>query len=99
LHRGDLLIHAGQRRPDLATLSERERAWMPELPPASELAYGQLVALARVVDCVPYERVKGRPFAEGPWCWLLDDVRPIVPVPWAGSLSLFYVSERFVKFI
>lgn len=99
IHRGDLLIHAGQRRFDPAGLSDEQRAWFPELPRAEDLAYGQLVALARVVDCVPYAKVKGQPFAEGPWCWILEDVRPIVPVPWMGSLSLFYVAEKFVQFI
>jgi len=38
------------------------------------------------------------PWAEGPWCWLLADPRPLaVPVPYRGRQGLFDVPDAFLR--
>ncbi|GIW89985.1 MAG: hypothetical protein KatS3mg109_0417 [Pirellulaceae bacterium] len=39
---------------------------------------GECVAVVRLVDVVPLATVAGAPYAEGPWCWLLE---PICQLP------------------
>lgn len=34
---------------------------------------------------------------EGPWCWILDDVRRVEHVPWRGSQGLWDVPEEIAK--
>jgi hypothetical protein len=36
------------------------------------------------------------PFAEGPWCWLLANPRPIQPAPFKGQVALFTVPDALV---
>ena len=65
---------------------------MPGLPTVDELAYGAIIGTVEVVDCVPYETVKDRPFAEPlGWCWVLENPRPVEPIPMAGRLGLFEI--------
>ena len=69
---------------------------LPGLPPREYLPFGALVGLVDVVDCVPLDRVRDQPHAEGPWCWIVRDPRPIVPVAWSGTLSLFDVPDHLI---
>ena len=46
---------------------------------------GAIAALSPIAG----SRSKG--FAEGPWCWLLANVRPIEPMPYRGRQKLFDV--------
>jgi hypothetical protein len=62
---------------------------MPGLPPADQLDFGALVGVVEVVDCVPVAEVEGDPFTVGPWCWILQNPRPIRPVPFTGRVSFF----------
>jgi hypothetical protein len=91
-YRGPLLIHAG-KRPDV--ISPAIRALLPELPPAERLDYGAIVGVVDLVDCVPYVEVAGQPFAEGPWCWLVREPRPLTPLPCRGALSLWQPPADF----
>jgi hypothetical protein len=52
---------------------------------------GAIVAIVDLVDCVPLAEVAGQPFAEGPFCWLLANARPITPIPYRGRQKLFDV--------
>ena len=53
--------------------------------------------MVELYECVPYERVKGDPWAGGPWCWLLRNPKPLVkPVPWRGVLRLFEVPDEAI---
>lgn len=84
-YRGPLLIHAGKNRSWLES-GERERY--------PHMAFGAIVALATLVGCVPLEklpeRYRGHRYAEGPFCWLLRDVRRLVePVPCTGAQGLW----------
>jgi hypothetical protein len=92
-HRGPLVIHASRSRRSLAgDYSDL----LPGLPPVEELAFGALVGVVEVVDCVPVTEVEGDPFAVGPWCWLLRQARGIRPVPFKGQVALFDVPENLV---
>lgn len=84
--RGRLFIHAG-----------KSRAWMDDddLVAYPNMAFGALVATARLVDCV---RVTALPpelldneHANGPWCWVLRDVNRIEPIPFRGAQGLWDV--------
>lgn len=93
-YRGPILIHAGVSRDELGALSREPLATrrLGVIP----TAFGAIVGMARLVHIVsfdPWEETwpdeDQEDFAEGPECWILGDVRPIVPVPCRGSLSLF----------
>jgi hypothetical protein len=59
------------------------------MPRAEELAFGAIIAIADLLDCVRVEdlpeQLRGHPFAEGPWCWVLNGARRIEPVPCKGA--------------
>ena len=59
--------------------------------PLRDDEFGCLYGLVDVVDCVPLSEVQGQPYAEGIWCWLLENPRPIEPVPCKGRTLLFSV--------
>ena len=94
-YRGPILIHAGT-----SSASMREgRAYLERLrieaPPAEDLTYGAVVARVELVDCLPLadvDRIR-HPFAEGPFCWRLDDVVAVEPVAMTGRLGLFTVDD------
>ena len=96
-HRGPLAIHVGLSRAEYRLGLDFDRL-TPRLPPAGKLTFGAIVGVVRVVDCVPYEQVKDRPFAEPlGWCWILADPRPIEPIPWAGRLGLLEVPDAIIR--
>lgn len=55
------------------------------------LDFGAIIGKVNVVDCVPVSEVAGQPFAEGPWCWILEGAESIEPVPYNGRQGLFVV--------
>lgn len=98
-YRGPLLIHAGKSRQWYTPyLNDGSPA-----PAEDALAYGAAVGIADLVACVhhaSYVRWPGgmpavvaamrSAFAEGPYCWVLDNVRPLVePVPMRGAQGLW----------
>jgi hypothetical protein len=89
-HRGPLLIHAGATR----KLVETRPDLMARVADAAGLAFGAVVAVVDLVDCVPLAEVASEPYAVGPWCWLLADPEPISPaVPFRGAQRLFDVPD------
>jgi hypothetical protein len=90
-HRGPLAIHAGKSRKVMESEdpSEWPERYGIEMPRAEELTFGAIIAIAELVDCVRVEdlpdELRGHPFAEGPWCWVLNEVRRIVPVRCKGA--------------
>jgi hypothetical protein len=60
---------------------------------AGELTFGVFVAVAELVDCVPIDELpadlEDHPFAAGPWCWILRDVRRVGPITWPGAQQLW----------
>lgn len=85
LHRGHLAIHAG-----------KSRAWMDDEDASTRpnMAFGAVVAIARLVDCVRvtelHGELKDREDASGPWCWILEDVTAFpTPIPARGAQGLW----------
>jgi len=94
-YRGPLAIHAGK---SLAWLKRENAAeWIDRygvaLPQAGEMAFGAFIAVAELVGCVPVDELpaelEDHPFAEGPWCWILANVRRIEPIICPGQLALW----------
>lgn len=91
-HRGPLAIHAGKSKLFM----------IPKLPDGTDvpqlyLPFGALVGVAELVDCVRVEDLPPalamNPFAAGPWCWILDNVRKIEPIPMNGAQLLWTVPD------
>ena len=74
-YRGRLFIHAGKSR---AWLDDDDERMYPGL------LFGAIVAVATLYDCVRVDRLpadlQSNEHANGPWCWLLRDVRRVTPI-------------------
>lgn len=84
-YRGPLLILAGKSRD---WLCEGDDAEFPNM------AFGAAVATAVLYDCLPVadlpEYLRGHEHADGPWCWLLRNVRRVPsPIPMRGAQGLW----------
>lgn len=100
-YRGPLLIHAGLSRkwlgPDRETAQGVEKHWANSGVP---LIYGAAVGVAWLKECLPLEKLQNTPLANhahafGPWCWVLDAVRPFSqPVYMSGAQGLWECSEE-----
>jgi hypothetical protein len=111
-YRGRLYVHAGKSREWLDDPGEYETA--ADRPPnygipMSRMAFGCVVAVANLVDCVRCEYMTAKPFddatlrkypwlaehvhASGPWCWVLESVTPIGPWPYRGAQGLFNIDD------
>ncbi len=90
-YRGPLFIHAGMRV-DFPAVDDLADV-ITKIPTPRPVAYcGALIATATLLDCVPIEEVPAGQvsWAGGPWCFMLDDVRPLAQViPQRGALGLF----------
>lgn len=79
-YRGPLAIHAGKSRDWLDDGEEQEHPGM---------AFGAVVAIADLVDCRRVEdlppELANHEHANGPWCFVLENVRRIDPVPARGA--------------
>jgi hypothetical protein len=94
-YRGPLLLHAAHQ----FGIAEREAAsrFRVALPEAE--ARGAIVGIAELVDCRPILRQDWKkaclPPLEGKlWAWVLEDARPIGPIPYGGRRMLFDVDEE-----
>ena len=92
-HRGWIGIHAGKSKAWLNTYPQNPR----------KMEFGMLVGIARLTDCIPIAKLRKdrklfeslKPYAEGPYCWMLEDVRRFVdPVELAGKQGLFDADNR-----
>lgn len=111
-YRGAIYIHAGMSRAFLkprAFTDELGNEWFRDsdgnVIPVRLLAFGAVVAIAKLIDCVSYADVesgacdeqypwiRGHAHASGPWCWVLDSVSPIGPWPYKGKLGLFNIED------
>ena len=86
-YRGTLAIHAGKSRRWFT--GQRLNDGSPE-PAPSNCVFGAIVADCELVDCVRPHELPGNAWAEGPWCWVLEDVRVLeFPVPCKGARGLW----------
>jgi hypothetical protein len=95
-YRGFILIHAGKSRSHM-TKSGLDAAFLTDAAPL--LAFGAIIGMCEVVDCVhiTHPRIRGMAYAEGPWCWLLKNrVHFGKPIPWRGQPGIFEVPNGVV---
>jgi hypothetical protein len=88
-YRGPLVIQASaHKRParDFASAAEFAMARGIAVPPQNELERGCTVALVDLVDCVP---AHSSPWFEGPFGWVLENVRLLPAFPLAGRLGVY----------
>lgn len=105
-YRGMLYIHAGKSRKwlDIANRGNGDFDMRYQIPLA-EMAFGAVVAVATLVDCIHIDRIhrgecdKRHPWlrehehTEGTWCWVLDNVASIGAWPWRGAQGLWNLDE------
>lgn len=83
-YRGPLAIHAG-----------KSRYWMDpdDLRLYPDMLFGFVVGIADLVDCVKLADIPNDlaliRHANGPWCWILRDVKRITPVAYRGAQGLW----------
>lgn len=87
--RGRIAIHAGKSRAWLEDGDETERPAM---------SFGAVIATAELYDCKRLEDLApddlAHAHANGPWCFLLRDVKRIEPVAARGAQGFWDWSER-----
>lgn len=92
-----LLIHAGATTRGFGEFYGRDGTplvHLPDgswLPPREQLVLKAIIGEVTLVDCVPLKSVRCNPFAEGPWCWVLENPKPIVPIYMSGAQGLWRV--------
>ncbi len=97
-HRGLLLIHAG-----------KSKEWLCGDVPSPDMAFGAVVGAAQLLDCLHIDEIRqgthearypwlsAHLHTEGPWCWLLDDVRRFdPPMSCKGAQGLWTVPDHLV---
>lgn len=98
-YRGPLYIHAGKSRDWLADVDGIDIKYQI---PVADMAFGAVVAIATLADCIHFDRIqmdhiarkypwlKDHEHTNGPWCWVLEDVKRLAePVPARGQQGLF----------
>lgn len=93
-YRGRLLLHAGKaaHRNGVDYLDDVD--YLEEvhgLRPPDDLDRGGIVGVAQLVDVVTRS---ASPWYQGPYGFVLRDVRPLAFVPYRGALGLFDVTIR-----
>lgn len=84
-YRGPLLIHAGKTRKRLADYRDGWPKGVPLLD-ESQMAFGAVIGIATLVDCVTRSRSV---WFSGPYGFCLSEIRRITPIPAAGKLGLW----------
>lgn len=89
-YRGRIAIHAGL-----------SRSWLDDgdLQAYPEMSFGAVVCLATLVACLDladadrwparWQGLRDHEHANGPICWVLEDVRPIAPIEVKGRQGLW----------
>ena len=96
-YRGPLLLHASAGY----GIPEREASARLRLPPPSPDGLGAVVGIAELAECRPVRREDWKRAALPPlsgklWAWVLEDARPLGPIPCAGKRTLFDIEEEVV---
>ena len=96
-HRGELAIHAAQKRTDIERAYNLPRPQSRMFPrDRSTLVFGAVIGIVDMVDCVRRKDLPphliNHPAASGPWCWIFENPRPLdKPLFVRGRPSLFEV--------
>lgn len=106
-YRGPIAIHAGKSRSWLDLSADKSIDEEYDIRVA-DMAFGAVVATANLVACLNIEAiVHGRypdkyrwlathNHTEGPWCWVLADVKAIEPIPYTGAQGLWDFPEELI---
>lgn len=93
-YRGDISIHAGRGKRWLAE-------WLGPLP--QPMPMGMVIGVVRIADCIHVDDLDSAPewlrsheHATGPFCWVLEDPRPVEPFAWKGSLGLWNLPDDVI---
>jgi hypothetical protein len=97
-YRGLLAIHASKGTDNLNAydLKDWSVEFGVEFPKPDAYTLGAIIGVVDLVDCLPLAKVEDQPWADGPWCFLLANPRPITPFPCRGALSLWLPPKGFV---
>ena len=99
-YRGPIAIHAG-----------KSHEWLEGDEVETDMAFGAIVGTATLVDCIEIERIRlcelaivnrfpwitQHEHAEGPFCFVLENVRRCVPIPFKGAQGLFFVPDSVLS--
>lgn len=91
-----LAIHAGLHEPDELIIDTVQFYWQKCPVYVEDFRRGVILGVVTVTDVMDVATAwpKHRPWATGPWCWELDDVRQLqVPVPCKGRQGLWTLPE------
>jgi len=91
-YEGPLLIHAGKGKEWMCDVLEDGTAVSRE-----ELVFGAILGVVDLVMPVPayYTAVEDNPFAQGPYCWILEHPRKFeTPIPWRGAQRIWIADEK-----
>ena len=89
-YRGPLAIHLGTSK--AADCDSREFLAALGIETPDELPRGCIIAVVDLVDIVPLDQAGDDPFAEGPFCWIVRNVRKLAnPVKCPGKLNIYDV--------
>lgn len=92
---GWIAVHAGKGDYPYDE-AELKRLW-PEMPPLKEMSRGKIIGVMNVVRCLKPEGIRS-PWASGPWCWVIKEVRPLhKPIECRGYQKLWNVPEEHQK--
>jgi hypothetical protein len=104
-HRGPLAIHAGKSRAWL-DCDKGEDVDHGSGIKVSEMAFGAIVAVADLINCIHIDNKlivealatmtdEQRDHVNGPWCFILDNVRPLKsPIAYRGAQLLFEIPDE-----
>lgn len=98
-YRGELLIHAG-----------KSQDWLDpdDIATYPDMAFGAVVAIVRMVACLRLDRPESwqqchREYllhhedANGPWCWVLEDIRRLrSPITARGAQGLWIPTRELI---
>ena len=93
-YRGPLAIHAGK-----GTVTLNEDHLLLYGLKVSDMAFGAVIGIVEMFDCVPLRDCPDSQWAEGSFCHLYRSPRAIDPVPCKGALGLWTVSEELLAAI
>lgn len=107
-YRGPLLIHAGKSRACLKLSADKSQDEEYRIP-VSEMTFGAIVGVCKVVDCFQNVRrdleaaihrrpwLAGHQHVEGPSCIVLAECRKFeTPIPYRGAQGFFDVPHEVV---
>ena len=102
-YRGPLAIHASAaRKPGLQAMCRGAFAQLGPHEQHNPAVFGQsaIVAIVDLTDVVPVDQLtyewQDHPYVLGPFCWVLEDVRPVEHVAIRGAQGLWQLPDGLV---